>query len=102
MNREERLRAALAGTGLEDRAADLATLPTGQVDLIVSALKASGRAASRRRRSEIGILAVLVSLLTRLIRASGLASWGPVRCPGMGHRAAGTGRMSLSRSARLT
>ena len=29
MNREERLRAALDGTGIEDRAADLATLPGG-------------------------------------------------------------------------
>src|SRR6266702_4105654 len=48
VNREERLRAALAGTGLEDRAAGLATLPAAQVDLIVSALKASGRAALAR------------------------------------------------------
>jgi hypothetical protein len=45
VNREERLRAALAGTGLEDQAADLASLPAAQVGLIVSALKASGRAA---------------------------------------------------------
>jgi hypothetical protein len=45
VNRAGRLRAALAGTGMEDRAADLATLPAVQVDLIVSALKASGRAA---------------------------------------------------------
>ena len=58
MNREERLRAALDGTGIEDRAADLATLPAAQVDLIVSAIKASGRAAlvrdqdRRRQRRE--------------------------------------------------
>ena len=39
VTREERLRAALAGTGMEDRAAGLATLPAAQVDLIVSALK---------------------------------------------------------------
>jgi hypothetical protein len=50
MNREERLRAALEGTGLEDRAADLASLPVTQVDLIVSAIKASGRAALARDR----------------------------------------------------
>jgi hypothetical protein len=51
VNREERLRAALAGTGLEDRAADLAGLPAAQVDLIVSALKASGRAALARDKA---------------------------------------------------
>src|SRR5690242_8995834 len=50
VNREERLRAALDGTGIEDRAADLASLPALQVDLIVSALKASGRAALARDR----------------------------------------------------
>ena len=50
MNRAGRLRAALEGTGLEDRAADLATLPASQVDLIVSALKASGRAALAREK----------------------------------------------------
>jgi hypothetical protein len=50
MNREERLRAALDGTSIEDRVADLATLPAAQVDLIVSALKASGRAALARDR----------------------------------------------------
>ena len=51
MTREERLRAALDGTGLEDRAADLATLPAAQVDLIVSALRASGRAALARDKA---------------------------------------------------
>ena len=50
VNREERLRAALDGTGIEDRAADLASLPASQVDLIVSAIKASGRAALARDR----------------------------------------------------
>jgi hypothetical protein len=50
VNREERLRSALEGTGIEDRAADLASLPAAQVDLIVSALKASGRAALVRDR----------------------------------------------------
>ena len=50
VNREERLRAALDGTGIEDRAADLASLPAAQVDLIVSAIKASGRAALARDR----------------------------------------------------
>jgi hypothetical protein len=50
VNREERLRAALDGTGLEDRAADLATLPAAQVDLIVAAVKAAGRAALARDR----------------------------------------------------
>lgn len=44
MNREDRLRRELAGTGLEDRAADLAGLPVAQVDLIVAALRASHRA----------------------------------------------------------
>ena len=44
-----------AGTGLEDQAADFASLPAAQVGLIVSALKASGRAAlaadkARRRQ----------------------------------------------------
>ncbi len=48
MTREERLRVALAGTGMEDRAADLATLPAAQVDLIVAAVKAAGRAALAR------------------------------------------------------
>jgi hypothetical protein len=51
VNREARLRAALAGTGLEERAADLAALPAAQVDLIVSALKASGRAALARDKA---------------------------------------------------
>ena len=50
MTREERLRAALEGTGLEDRAADLAILPADQVDLIVAAVKAGGRAALARDR----------------------------------------------------
>jgi hypothetical protein len=55
VNREQRLRAALAGTGLEDQAASLAALPAAQVGLIVTALKASGRAAlaadkARRRQ----------------------------------------------------
>jgi hypothetical protein len=57
VNREERLRAALDVTGIEDRAADLASLPAAQVDLIVSALKASGRAAlardKERRRQRV-------------------------------------------------
>jgi hypothetical protein len=55
VTREERLRAALDGTGMEDQAASLATLPAAQVDLIVSALKASGRAAlacDRARRRQ--------------------------------------------------
>jgi hypothetical protein len=55
MNRESRLRAALAGTGLEDRAAGLAGLPAAQVDLIVAALRASRRAAlaaDRARRRQ--------------------------------------------------
>ena len=51
MNREQRLRAALEGTGMEDQAAGLATLPAAQVDLIVSALKASGRAALARDKA---------------------------------------------------
>jgi hypothetical protein len=51
VTRVERLRAALDGTGLEDRAADLATLPASQVDLIVSALRASGRAALARDKA---------------------------------------------------
>lgn len=50
MTREERLRAALGGTGLEDRAADLASLPVSQVNLICSALRASGRVALARDR----------------------------------------------------
>jgi hypothetical protein len=50
VNREERLRSALEGTGIEDRAADLASLPASQVDLIVSAIKAGGRAALARDR----------------------------------------------------
>jgi hypothetical protein len=58
VNREERLRAALDGTGIEDRAIlALAALPAAQVDLIVSALKASGRAAlardKQRRRQRV-------------------------------------------------
>ena len=51
MNRKARLRAALDGTGMEDRAADLAALPVAQVDLIVAALKASGRAALARDKA---------------------------------------------------
>jgi hypothetical protein len=51
MTREERLRAALADTGMEDRAADLATLPAAQVDLIVATLKAAGRAALARDKA---------------------------------------------------
>jgi hypothetical protein len=51
VNREQRLRAALEGTGMEDQAASLATLPAAQVDLIVSALKASGRAALARDKA---------------------------------------------------
>ena len=42
VTREQRLRAALGGTGMEDQAASLATLPAAQVNLICSALKASG------------------------------------------------------------
>lgn len=51
MNREERLSAALDGTGLEHAAAELASLPVGQVNLIVAALKASGRAAVARDKA---------------------------------------------------
>jgi hypothetical protein len=51
VNRLERLRAALDGTGLEDQAASLASLPAAQVDLICSALKASGRAALARDKA---------------------------------------------------
>ena len=51
MTREQRLRAALGGTGMEDQAASLATLPAAQVDLICSALKASGRAALARDKA---------------------------------------------------
>jgi hypothetical protein len=51
VNREQRLRSALEGTGMEDQAASLATLPAAQVDLIVSALKASGRAALARDKA---------------------------------------------------
>ncbi len=43
--REARLRAALEGTGLEERAPELARLAAGQVDLIVSALRATRRVA---------------------------------------------------------
>jgi hypothetical protein len=50
MNREERLRRELAGTGLQDRAHELAALPAAQVDLIARALRASGRAALDRDR----------------------------------------------------
>jgi hypothetical protein len=50
MTREQRLRAALGGTGMEDQAPALARLPADQVDLIVRALKASGRAALDRDR----------------------------------------------------
>lgn len=50
MTREERLRAALAGTGLEDQAAELAALPASQVDLIVAGLKASHRAGREHER----------------------------------------------------
>jgi len=57
VNREERLWAALDGTGIEDRAADLATLPAAQIDLIVAALMASRRAAlaadKARRRQRV-------------------------------------------------
>ncbi len=57
MNREDRLRAALGGTGLEDRSPELAALPAPQVDLIVTALKASRRAAliadKARRRQRV-------------------------------------------------
>jgi hypothetical protein len=50
VNRAERLRAALDGTGMQDQAASLAALPAAQVSLIVAALKASGRAALARDR----------------------------------------------------
>jgi len=57
MNRAERLRSALGGTGLEDQAASLATLPAAQVDLIVAAIRASRRAAlaadKARRRQRV-------------------------------------------------
>lgn len=49
MNREERLRRELPD-GLKGRAGELASLPAAQVDLIVSALRASGRAALDRDR----------------------------------------------------
>ncbi len=51
MTRAQRLRAALGGTGMEDQAASLAALPAAQVDLICSALKASGRAALARDKA---------------------------------------------------
>lgn len=51
MNREARLRAALAGAGMEDQVADLAGLPAGQVDLIVAVVKAAGRAALARDKA---------------------------------------------------
>ncbi len=57
MNRLERLRRGLDGTGLEDRAAELASLPADQVALIVAALRASRRAAladeKARRRQRV-------------------------------------------------
>jgi hypothetical protein len=57
MNRAGRLRAALDGTGLEDRAAGLAALPAAQVDLIIAAIRASRRAAliadKARRRQRV-------------------------------------------------
>jgi hypothetical protein len=56
VNREERLRAALDGTGSEDQAASLAALPAAQVDLICSALRAAGRAIAKdkaRRRQRV-------------------------------------------------
>jgi hypothetical protein len=58
VTREERLRAGLAGTGMEDQTAALARLPAPQVDVIVRALRASARAAldhdkqRRRQRRE--------------------------------------------------
>jgi hypothetical protein len=52
VTRAQRLRAALEGTGLEDQAAGLAALPAAQVDLICSALKASGRAALARDKAK--------------------------------------------------
>jgi hypothetical protein len=51
VTRAQRLRAALEGTGMEDQAAGLAALPAAQVDLICSALKASGRAALARDKA---------------------------------------------------
>jgi hypothetical protein len=51
MNREARLRAALDGTGLGDQAAGLATLPAGQVDQIITMLRAAGRAAIARDKA---------------------------------------------------
>jgi hypothetical protein len=50
VTREQRLRAALTGTGLEEQAADLASLPAAQVDLIVSAIRASHRAGREHER----------------------------------------------------
>jgi len=59
MNRAARLARELDGTGLEHRAAELATLPVAQVDLIVAAVRASRRVGRehekdlrRRRRSD--------------------------------------------------
>jgi hypothetical protein len=51
VNREDRLRAVLGGTGIEDRAPDLASLPAAQVDLIVAMVRASGRAALARDKA---------------------------------------------------
>ncbi len=51
VNREQRLRAALDGTGMEDQAASLASLPAAQVDLIVAAVRASSRAAIARDKA---------------------------------------------------
>jgi hypothetical protein len=51
VNREQRLRAALDGTGIEDQAAALAALPAAQVNLIITAVKAAGRAAIARDKA---------------------------------------------------
>jgi hypothetical protein len=50
VNREERLRRELAGTGLEGQAGQLAGLPTAQVGLIVRALRASHRAGREHEK----------------------------------------------------
>lgn len=50
MTREERLRRALADTGMEDQAPALAGLPAGQVTVIVAAIKASHRAGREHER----------------------------------------------------
>jgi DNA-directed RNA polymerase specialized sigma24 family protein len=50
VNRADRLARELKGTGLEDRAAELAGLPVTQVDLIVAALRSSRRAGREHEK----------------------------------------------------